>query len=109
MVFLLGYAGGPDGYAPEEITFWWVAIAMGFAVLIVVILLLTSLVSMVRSIDRSVVGVRDTLRAIPENTAHCSLIPVTADRVDAVLAEGLQHHLFLTRVLTGSGTPVGKG
>jgi len=56
-----------------------------------------------------VVGVRDTLRAIPENTANAALIPITADRVDAVLAEGLQHHLFLTRVLTGSGTPVGKG
>jgi hypothetical protein len=109
MAFLLGYAGGPDGYAPEEVTFWWIAIGMGFVVLIVVILLLSSLVSMVKSIDRSVVGVRDTLRAIPENTANCSLIPITADRVDAVLAEGLQHHLFLTRVLTGSGTPVGKG
>jgi hypothetical protein len=89
------------GYAPEEITFWWIAIAMGFVVLAVVILLLSSLVSMVRSIDRSVVGVRDTLRAIPENTANCALIPITADRVDAVLAEGLEHHAFLTRVLAG--------
>jgi len=99
MAFLLGYAGGPDGYAPEEVTFWWLAILMGFAVVIVVILLLGSLVSMVKSIDRSVVGVRDTLRAIPGNTANCALIPITADRVDAVLAEGLQHHLFLGRVL----------
>jgi hypothetical protein len=109
MAFLLGYGGGPDGYAPEEVTFWWIAIGMGFVVIAVVILLLSTLVSMVRSIDRSVVGVRDTLRAIPENTANCALIPITADRVDAVLAEGLQHHLFLTRTLTGSGTPAGKG
>ncbi|MGH3439454.1 MAG: hypothetical protein ACRDQV_04200 [Pseudonocardiaceae bacterium] len=109
MPFILGYAGAPDGYAPEEATFWWIAILMAVGVVIVVILLLSSLVSMVKSIDRSVVGVRDTLRAIPENTANCALIPITADRVDAVLAEGLTHHLFLTRVLTGSGTPVGKG
>jgi hypothetical protein len=109
MAFILGYAGGPDGYAPEEITFWWIAIGMAVVVVIVVILLLSSLVAMVKSIDRSVFGVRDTLRAIPENTANAALIPITADRVDAVLAEGLQHHLFLTRVLTGSGTPVGKG
>ncbi|MGH3984931.1 MAG: hypothetical protein ACRDST_20145 [Pseudonocardiaceae bacterium] len=95
------------GYAPEEIAFWWVAILFGFAVIVVVILLLGTLVSMVRVIDRNVVGVRDTLRAIPENTTNASLIPITADRVDAVLAEGLQHHLFLTRVLTGSGTPTG--
>jgi hypothetical protein len=95
------------GYAPEEIAFWWVAILFGFGVIIVVILLLSVLVSMVRVIDKNVVGVRDTLRAIPENTANTALIPITADRVDAVLAEGLQHHLFLTRVLTGSGTPTG--
>jgi hypothetical protein len=109
MVFLLGYAGGPDGYAPEEITFWWVAVGMGFVVVLVVILLLSSLVSMVKSIDRGVVNVRDTLRAIPQNTANAALIPIVADRVDAVLAEGLKHHLFLTRVLTGAGTPTGKG
>lgn len=101
MAFLLGYAGGPDGYAPEEVTFWWVAIAMGLGVVLVVILLLTSLLSMVKSIDRSVRGVRDTLRAIPENTANAALIPVTADRVDSVLAEGLTHHAFLTKVLAG--------
>jgi hypothetical protein len=99
MGFLLGYAGGPDGYAPEEITFWWVAIAMGVGVLIVVILLLSSLVSIVKSINTSVVGVRDTLRAIPENTANAELIPITADRVDSVLAEGLEHHAFITKVL----------
>jgi hypothetical protein len=101
MPFMFGYAGGPDGYAPEEITFWWVAIAMGVGVLIVVILLLGSLVSMVKSIERSVAEVRDTLRAIPENTANAALIPITADRVDSVLAEGLEHHAFLTRVLAG--------
>jgi len=44
---MIGYAGGPDGYAPEEITFWWVAIVMGVDVLIVVIFLLGSLVSIV--------------------------------------------------------------
>ncbi len=101
MEFLLGYAGGPDGYAPEEITFWWVAIAMGVGVLIVVILLLGSLVSIVKSINTGVAGVRDTLRAIPENTANAALIPITADRVDSVLAEGLTHHAFITKVLAG--------
>ncbi|MGH3832204.1 MAG: hypothetical protein ACRDRS_17445 [Pseudonocardiaceae bacterium] len=101
MAFLLGYAGGPAGYAPEEITFWWVAIAMGLGVVLVVILLLASLLSMVKAIDRNVAGVRDTLRAIPENTANAALIPVTADRVDMVLAEGLTHHAFITKVLAG--------
>jgi Na+-transporting methylmalonyl-CoA/oxaloacetate decarboxylase gamma subunit len=95
------------GYAPEEITFWWVAIGMAVVVVAVVIALLSFLVISVRSIDRGVVGVRDTLRAIPNNTANAALIPITADRVDAVLAEGLQHHMFLTRVLADSGAPAG--
>jgi hypothetical protein len=97
------------GYAPEEITFWWVAILFGFAVIGVVILLLGVLVSMVKDVQRSVAEVRDTLRAIPENTANAELIPVTADRVDSVLAEGLEHHAFLTRVLADSGRPAAKG
>ncbi len=99
MIFLFGYAGAPDGYAPEEATFWWVAIAMGVGVLIVVILLLSSLVSMVKSIQQNVRGVRDTLRTVRESTANSALIPITADRVDSILTEGLEHHAFLTRVL----------
>jgi hypothetical protein len=101
MVFLFGYAGAPDGYAPEEATFWWVAIAMGVGVWIVVILLLGSLVSMVNSIQQNVRGVRDTLQLVRQNTANAALIPITADRVDSILAEGLEHHAFLTRVLAG--------
>ena len=101
MPFMFGYAGGPDGYAPEEITFWWVAIVMGVGVLIVVILLLSSLVSIVKSINRSVGEVQNTLQAVSGNTANAALIPITADRVDSVLAEGLEHHAFLTRVLSG--------
>ncbi|MGH3896808.1 MAG: hypothetical protein ACRDTA_00860 [Pseudonocardiaceae bacterium] len=101
MPFMLGYGGGPDGYAIEEVTFGWVAIAMGVGVLLVVILLLGSLVSMVKSINQGVRGVRDTLRAIPENTANAEFIPITADRVDLLLAEGLEHHAFLTRVQAG--------
>jgi hypothetical protein len=73
---------------------------MGVVVLLVVILLLGSLVSIVKSINCSVAGLRVTLREVEKNTANAALIPATADGVDAVLAEGLQHHQFLTKVLT---------
>lgn len=99
MEFLLGYAGAPDGYAPEEVTFWWAAIVMGVVIVVVVILLLGSLLSMVKFINQNVVKVRDTLRVIPANTANAALIPKTADGVEAILAEGLRHHQFLTKVL----------
>jgi hypothetical protein len=53
----------------------------------------------VKRIDRRVITVRDTLKAAAENTADAELIPQVAGGVEAVLAEGLQHHLFLGRVL----------
>lgn len=88
----------PDTFPAAELPFWWLAIAVGFAVVLVVALLLSFLILLVKIIDREVVKVRDTLTTITKNTASTALIPKTADGVEAVLAEGLQHHLFLGRV-----------
>jgi hypothetical protein len=78
---------------------WWGAIIGGFVIVLAVAALLTILVLEVRTIDRRVVAVRDTLRAARDNTNDTALIATTADGVEAVLAEGLEHHLFLGRVL----------
>ncbi|HEU0241992.1 MAG TPA: hypothetical protein VFR11_22440 [Micromonosporaceae bacterium] len=78
---------------------WWGAIIGGFVIVLAVAALLTILVILVHRIDQRVVKVRETLRAAEANTADTALIGQTADRVDGVLAEGLQHHLFLGRVL----------
>jgi hypothetical protein len=78
---------------------WVRAIAAGFVVDAAVAGLLSLLVYRVRSIDQRVVEVRDSLRAAAATTAEAELIPQVADGVDAVLAEGLEHHLFLGRVL----------
>ena len=48
------------------------------------------------SVKRSI---NSTLEATKANTADTSLITTTAGGVEAVLAEGLEHHLFLGRVL----------
>jgi hypothetical protein len=78
---------------------WTGAITAGFIVDGAVAGLLGLLIYRVKRIDRRVVEVRDTLRAAEANTANAALIPEVAEGVDAVLAEGLQHHLFLGRVL----------
>ncbi|QRP49291.1 hypothetical protein [Amycolatopsis sp. FDAARGOS 1241] len=80
-------------------TLWWIALAAGLVVLLAVVALLSLLIRYVQVIDRRVAGIRDTLHGAEANTADTALIPVTASRVDAVLAEGLEHHLFLGRVL----------
>jgi hypothetical protein len=80
-------------------TLWISAIIAGFVVVLAVAALLSLLIYFVKRIDRRVVTVRDTLKAAAENTADAALIPQVAVGVEAVLAEGLQHHLFLGRVL----------
>jgi hypothetical protein len=82
-----------------EHTLWVWALIIGLIVLVAVAALLSLLIYLVRIIDRRVVTVRDTLKAAKANTADTALIPQVATGVDAVLAEGLQHHLFLGRVL----------
>lgn len=78
---------------------WWGAVIGGFVVVLAVAALLTLLVLEVRTIDRRVAGVKATLLAAERNTDDTALIATTAAGVDAVLAEGLEHHLFLGRVL----------
>jgi F0F1-type ATP synthase membrane subunit b/b' len=80
-------------------TLWLWANILGVVVVVVVAALLTILVVLVRIIDKRVAEIRKTLTAAKANTADTHLIDVTAGGVDAVLAEGLEHHLFLGRVL----------
>lgn len=80
-------------------TLWWVAIIAGFVVVLAVAALLTILVRLVRTIDRRVAEIKGTLTEAEANTADAVLLDTTAAGVDAVLAEGLEHHLFLGRVL----------
>ena len=82
-----------------ERALWWGGIIGGFVVVVAVAALLSLLIYFIKIIDRRVATVRDTLKAAAANTVNTSLIAPTADGVEAVLAEGLQHHLFLGRVL----------
>ena len=80
-------------------TAWTIGLIVGLVVILAVVALLSLLIYLVKIIDRRVVTVRDTLKAAAANTADTVLIPQVATGVEAVLAEGLQHHLFLGRVL----------
>jgi F0F1-type ATP synthase membrane subunit b/b' len=80
-------------------TLWWVAIIAGFVVVLAVAALLTILVRLVRTIDRRVIDIKGTLTQAEANTADAELLDTTAAGVDLILEEGLEHHLFLGRVL----------
>lgn len=80
-------------------TLWWVAIGVGFVVVLAVAGLLTILVRLVATIEQRVAEINATLTAAEANTADAALLDTTAAGVDLILAEGLEHHLFLGRVL----------
>ena len=80
-------------------TLWWIAIVAGFVVVLAVAFLLTLLVMYVSRIDKRVQAVKATLVAAEANTSDAELLNTTAAGVDLVLEEGLEHHLFLGRVL----------
>ena len=80
-------------------TLWWSAIIVGIVVVVAVAALLSLLIYLIKVIDRRVVAIGETLTAAEANTADAELIPQVAGGVEAVLAEGLQHHLVLGRVL----------
>lgn len=88
-----------DVLTAAERTLWTTAVALGFVVVLAVAALLTILVILVRTIDKRVSAIRATLVAAEANTAKAALLDETAVGVDSVLAEGLEHHLFLGRVL----------
>ena len=82
-----------------EHNLWLTANILGLVVVVAVAALLSLLIYLVKLIDRRVVAIRGTLEAAAANTADTVLIPQVAGGVEAVLAEVLQHHLFLGRVL----------
>ncbi|HEY0448353.1 hypothetical protein [Actinophytocola sp.] len=95
--------------ADNEVTYWTVVLVLGLVVIVAVVALLSLLVYYVKLIDKRVAAVRDTLEAVTGNTQHAALIPRTADGVDAVLAEGLQHHLFLGRAALATAPSTSSG
>ena len=87
------------GLTSTQESLWWVTLGLGLIVLVAVAAFLTTLVVLVARIEKRVAIIRATLDQAEANTADTALIAETAARVDAVLSEGLEHHLFLGRVL----------
>ncbi|MDT7618708.1 MAG: hypothetical protein QOF00_6155 [Pseudonocardiales bacterium] len=88
-----------------EITYWTVILVLGAVVIVAVVVLLSMLIAFVKRIDAATTSIGGTLTDITGNTADAAMIPTVGDGLDLVLAEGLQHHLFLGRVVGSIPTP----
>ena len=80
-------------------TGWVVGWVIGIVVVLVVVALVVPILLLARAIGNEAPKINDELEKAVANTADTVLIPQVAGGVEAVLAEGLQHHLFLGRVL----------
>ncbi|HEY7469347.1 MAG TPA: hypothetical protein VIC07_07480 [Acidimicrobiia bacterium] len=80
-------------------TLWQIANWAGLAVVVAVAALLTILVLLVRTIERRVAEIKATLTQAEANTTDAAVLGQIAAGLDLVLEEGLEHHLFLGRVL----------
>ena|ERR1700704_3138210 len=86
--------------SPQEATYWWVALGVGLAVVLVVIAVLSMLELLVRDIERGVQGVREVAVSITRNTSSVSHLSTTATGVQALLTEALEHKAFLEKTLS---------
>ena len=93
---------------PEATTYWTVILVLGAVVIVAVVVLLSLLIAFVKRSYAGTTSIGGTLTDITKNTADTALITTTGGGLDLVLAEGLQHHLFLGRVVGSIPTPAGK-
>ncbi|MGH3779940.1 MAG: hypothetical protein ACRDRO_04715 [Pseudonocardiaceae bacterium] len=87
-------------FAADEITFWWVMLALGAVVIIVVIALLSLLLSFVRSIEASVLRLGGVAQGVAGNTANIKIALAVADSLDEIADEAGRHAQLL-----GVGAP----
>lgn len=85
--------------APEEVTFWSIALGIGAVVIAVVIALLTLLLKIVTSIDEGVAEVWQTATELASNTTTVWQINNTLQMVEKVRKEALLHDELLSEHL----------
>ena len=78
-------------YTAQELTMWRITLGMGAVVIAVVVLLLSFLVKLVKSIDAGVADVLSAAGAVAANTSHLDALLVTTDAVAELTDEALRH------------------
>ncbi len=81
----------PIELAPEEIALWYVALAVGAVVIIVVIALLGLLLYLVGAIERGARQLLAVAGGVASNTSSIKVALDVADTLDEVAAEAGRH------------------
>jgi hypothetical protein len=82
-------------YTASELTMWRITLGIGAVVIAVVVLLLSFLVRIVKSIDAGVADVLEAAGSVAANTAHLNGLLTTNDAVVEIKKEALRHAALL--------------
>lgn len=76
-------------------TLWWVSLAMGLVVILVVIALMAMLLSFIKDIERGAGVLLDTANELAGNTGAIPQLATTAAVLEEIKAEALIHFAYL--------------
>jgi hypothetical protein len=91
--------------ASSERTLWYVTLAVGLVVALVVALMLLMLLNLLRRIQTGVTGLLGSAGKVAENTANTPQLEATAPVLEQIAAEGVVQDGYMNALSQGYGRP----
>jgi hypothetical protein len=91
--------------ADSERTLWYVTLAAGLVVALVVAAMLLMLLNLLRRIQAGVTGLLGSAGKVAENTANIPRLEATAPVLEQIAAEGIVQDGYMNALSQGYGEP----
>ena len=91
--------------ADSERTLWYVTLAVGLVVAVVVAAMLLMLLNLLRRIQAGVTGLLGSAGKVAENTANIPRLEATAPVLEQIAAEGIVQDGYMNALSQGYGEP----
>lgn len=91
--------------ADSERTLWYVTLAVGLVVALVVAAMLVMLLNLLRRIQAGVTGLLGSAGKVAENTANIPRLEATAPVLEQIAAEGIVQDGYMNALSQGYGEP----
>lgn len=91
--------------ADSERTLWYVTLAVGLGVALVVAAMLLMLLNLLRRIQAGVTGLLGSAGKVAENTANIPRLEATAPVLEQIAAEGIVQDGYMNALSQGYGEP----
>lgn len=89
----------------SDVTLWWIALGLGVVVLIVAVVLLHAFLKQVHRIEENAGAIWRAGKEVAGNTSTTWQLDVTANKLDALIAEAQRHEELLDTPARRGPTP----